>query len=241
MSQIALRTTPGQSGQAVVAVFWRRWVGANALAETVGLGSSLLLTAAFIFGNESLLGVWLSASVVVFGSALLEGTAVGLAQWAVLRQRLSALPWRHWWLATALGALVAWAAGMIPSTVMSLQSAETVTPAPEIPDSLVYTLAALMGLGLGVILALPQWWVLRRYVARAGWWLPANMAAWALGMPLIFIGVGLASGGGAVTLGAVLILLTSLAAAGAVVGAVHGAVLVRLLGGRINDNLHTTN
>jgi hypothetical protein len=58
-------------------------------------------------------------------------------------------------------------------------------PAPEISDTLVYLLAAAMGLVLGPVLGVPQWWVLRRHVAHAWWWIPANAAAWALGMPVI--------------------------------------------------------
>jgi hypothetical protein len=57
----------------------------------------------------------------------------------------------------------------------------------------------------------------------------ANAAAWALGMPVIFLGAhgAAASHGSAVHL-AVLGAVT-LAAAGAVVGAVHGAWLARRL------------
>lgn len=45
---------------------WSRWVGANAIAETIGLGSSALLW--FAFALESQLGVVASAVIVVLGS-----------------------------------------------------------------------------------------------------------------------------------------------------------------------------
>jgi purine-cytosine permease-like protein len=131
---------------------WGRWIAANAIAETVGLGSSALLWFAFAFALESQLSVVASAVIVVLGSTLLEGTAVGLV----------------------------------------------------------------------------QWWVLRRHLRRAAWWIPANAVAWAPGMVVIFIGVGLVAEG-ALTATAVLIILFSLALAGAVVGAVHGLVLLWLL------------
>ncbi|MEZ4737551.1 MAG: hypothetical protein R3E79_61530 [Caldilineaceae bacterium] len=108
--------------------------------------------------------------------------------------------------------------------------AETATtaPPPEMSDALTYTLAALMGLVLGPVLALPQWWVLRRYVDQARPWIGANALAWALGMPVIFGVMGVIPSG-AVTGWTVVIVLCGLALAGAVVGAVHGIVLVWLL------------
>lgn len=70
--------------------------------------------------------------------------------------------------------------------------------------------------------------VLRRHVSRAGWWIPANAAGWALGMPLVFVAISLAPFGG--PLWAILLVVSlGLAAAGAVVGAVHGGMLVWLL------------
>lgn len=229
MSHIAWGTSTDNTGLDWRGLFWRRWVAANAVAELVGLGSSMLLWGLFIFQEESRLGVVWVALLVVLGSTVLEGTAVGLAQWSVLRSRLPRLSLTHWWLVTAIGAAVAWTAGMIPSTMMSLGSAESTAASAAPSDALMLALAALMGFVLGLVLALPQWWVLRRYVARAAWWLPANMLAWAAGMAVIFAVVGAAVGDGPFTVGAAVVLLAGLAVAGAVVGALHGAVLLRLL------------
>lgn len=91
-----------------------------------------------------------------------------------------------------------------------------------------YGLAALMGLALGPILGLPQWWVLRRHVERASWWVPANALAWACGMVVVFIGAGTVPAEG-VSLSLIVILIATLAAAGAVVGAIHGLALMWLL------------
>jgi hypothetical protein len=89
-----------------------------------------------------------------------------------------------------------------------------------------YGLAAAMGLALGPLLGWAQWLVLRRHVRGAGPWIWANAAAWAVGMPIVFLGAGNAPPAGLV---AVPFVLAVLAAAGAAVGAVHGAVLVRLV------------
>lgn len=208
--------------------FWGRWVAANALAEMIGLGASLLLWGIFVFGLEGRIGPLFAALIVVVGSTAIEGSAVGLAQWSVLRQRLPTLTWQSWLVATATGALIAWTLGMVPSTVFSMSAAATAEPPPEMSDLLIYSLAAGMGFVLGAILGAPQWWVLRRHLPGAGWWIPANMLAWAVGMPAVFLGMSLAPAAG-VTVAFVLTLLGVLAVAGAFVGAIHGAVLVWLL------------
>lgn len=213
--------------------WWLRWVAANAGAELIGLGGSALLWAAGMLYLGDRIGVIPSAIGVVVGATLLEGTAVGVAQGMVLRRRLPQLPLRTWWLATGLGALVAWILGMTPSTMMDLAEMGGSGPPPEVSDALQLLLAAGMGLVLGPILALAQWWVLRRHVAGAGWWIPANALAWAVGMPVIFLGLGLAVEVASVA-SAVAVAALCLLVAGAVVGAVHGLFLVRLLFGRAN-------
>jgi hypothetical protein len=84
-----------------------------------------------------------------------------------------------------------------------------------------------MGLVLGPVLGVPQWLALRGHVVRAGWWVPANSAAWALGMPVVFAVAGSVPPG-LPRAALIAVILGTLFAAGAVVGAVHGAVLVRL-------------
>lgn len=210
-------------------LFWRQWVAANALAETVGLGASALLWIAFLFGVEQRYGILVSAVVVVLGSTLLEGAAVGFAQWWVLRKALPRMRWQAWVAATAIGAFVAWTLGMIPSTALALSAETSAGPPPEVSDLLMYSLAALMGIVLGPVLGAPQWWILRRYLRDAWWWIPAQSAAWAVGMVVIFLGVGMIPVEGGVTALVALIVLGSLAVAGALVGAIHGTVLVWLL------------
>ena len=68
---------------------------------------------------------------------------------------------------------------------------------------------------------------MRGQVKRAGLWIPANMLAWLVGMPIIFWGIDAAQKGQPL-LQAALLLAGVLFLTGAVVGAVHGAFLVRL-------------
>jgi hypothetical protein len=218
---------------------WRRWVVANAVGEGVGLGGSFLVGAGLVALLQAHHGPWVEiglALVAVALGTLCEGVIVGHAQWRVLRRVLPALSRRAWVRATAVGAGVAWLLGMIPSTVMSLVSDPARPPAAageaagaSEPGALVvYLAAAGMGLVLGPILAAAQYVVLRRHVAAAGWWIPASAAAWMLALPLTFLGPSLMFDVGLNALG-VAILLAAVVAAGAVVGAVHGLVLVRLV------------
>ncbi len=211
---------------------WRRWIVANALGELFGLG----LAAAIGIGVMLLMGEPRSTAGVLAVASLMvmigvaEGVIVGYAQWRVLRSYLETLMARVWIGATALGAFIAWMLGMLPSTIINLSATGASGPPPAMNDALMFGLAAAMGAALGIILALPQWRVLRRHVSHAVWWLPANALAWAAGMPLIFMGVGI-TGQLGVGWRAGLFIAATLAVTGAVVGAIEGFFLVYLLKG----------
>jgi hypothetical protein len=202
---------------------------ANAAGETVGLGTTGAIGVYVLTREATDLPVILAmATLVVVAGAVIEGTAVGTAQWLVLREPLPVLRWQRWTLATAAGAFVAWTLGMVPSTLANVGANAGGAPPVEMGAATTYGLAAVMGFLLGPVLGFPQWLVLRHHVRRAGWWVFANAVAWAPAMAVVFIGAGAVPPGGAGP-GLVLVLLSTLAAAGAVVGAVHGLFLVWLL------------
>jgi len=215
--------------------FWLRWVGANALAEMIGLGVAGLVGVQVFATTPATLGQALLSVAPAILAGAFEGLVVGWAQWSVLRRPLPGVRARSWIGATVLGALVAWCLGMLPSTLMSLTPQPAAAQAGPSPfeGPLVYPLAMGMGAVLGLVLGLPQWRVLRRWTPRGWRWIAANSAAWALGMPVIF----LVAGGVPPSLpvaAIVAIVLATLALAGAVVGAVHGVVLVKMLRERMS-------
>jgi hypothetical protein len=215
---------------------YRRWIAANALAELIGLGGSLATVGAIFWlagGVETPLIVIVMALIAILFGTLFEGVIVGLFQWRVLREVFPAITRRVWVTATAVGAGLAWTLGMIPSTVMSLTAAPPPPGEPaltyEPPALLVYGLAGGMGLLLGAILSAAQWRVLRGHARGAGGWIPANMLAWALGLPLTFVGTtSLPSDAPPTPAILIPMIAVSTLAAGAVVGAVHGIILMRL-------------
>ena len=208
---------------------WLRWVIANSVAELVGLGAAFSLLALGLsrIGDGPGAGRVSLSFVLAIATGAIEATVVGLAQAWAMRPWFPAIRRWAWWRATLIGALVAYALGYLPSTLMSLGEAPSATLASEPPQWIVLLLAGALGAVAGAILSFAQWLELRRHITRAASWIPANMVAWLVGMPIIFWGIDLAqqvqSPAQAVLVMAGILLLT-----GAVVGAVHGAFLVRL-------------
>jgi hypothetical protein len=211
--------------------FWSQWTLANAVAEALGLGGTLLAGILLFTRLEPFAGPVVSAFLAVVMGTCLEGSIVGTAQWVVLRQAIPRLTWQQWTVATAIGAGLAWTVAMIPVTLIALNAppADAASQPAQEPGAFVYYgAAAALGFVAGMILAVAQWRLLLRYVQWAGWWLPANGCAWALGMALIFVGTSFIPASG-ITFGIILVLISFVVAAGAVVGATHGAALVWLL------------
>lgn len=209
---------------------WFRWIFANTVGELIGLGVASAIGAAFVLYIADGLGAFsqyaAAGLTIVIGA--FEGIVVGYFQADVLHDRLRLLTRRSWITATAVGATVAWMLGSIPSLAMSMNSQGSGVQAVEPGELTVFSLAALMGCVLGVVLAIPQWFVLRKCVRRAGWWIPANAVAWAVGMPQLFAGPSVIGQGlAAWQIG--FVIFASIVSAAASVGAIHGLFLVWLL------------
>jgi hypothetical protein len=161
---------------------------------------------------------------------VVEGSVLGTAQWLVLRRYLPDLAPGTWIVATAGGAVLAYAAGMSIGTALG----EGIDLA-GVPVVILALCGILYVAGLGALLGVTQWWVLRRYVARAGWWVAANAGAWILGLAVGFAGPALVADwtatGVVVAMGA-----TTGIVMGGLVGAVTGGVLVRLLRQRVDTS-----
>jgi len=209
---------------------FQRWTLANALAELFGLGLTFVITG-LVFAKLDSQGTVISI-ILTFVFAVLSGaveaTVVGLAQWWAMNPWFPMIGRFDWWRGTMIGALVAYVLGYLPSTLMSMGEATSQSAPMEEPAQwIVLLLAAGMGAVGGAVLSFAQWLELRGKVQGAGIWMPANMLAWAFGMPVIFWGVDMAFKMAALWQ-SVLVMAGSLLVAGAVVGAVHGAFLVRL-------------
>jgi hypothetical protein len=207
-----------------------RWTLANAFGEMLGLGLTFVITG-LIFtkldSQHTIISILLSFTLAV-ASGGIEATIVGLAQWWVLHPWFPFLSKFIWWRATFIGALIAYMLGYLPSTLMDMgEAAASSTPMVEPPQWIILLLAAGLGIVGGAVLSFAQWLAIRGEVRGAGVWIPANMLAWAFGMPIIFWGIDLAFKMPAVWQ-SVLWMTGVLFLSGAVVGAIHGWFLVKL-------------
>jgi hypothetical protein len=209
-------------------LLWLRWTLANGLAELVGLGSTFaaigLLISRIDTGHIS--GILLAFGLTVASGAI-EATLVGLAQWWAMHPWFPGIRRFAWWRATLVGALLGYTLGYLPSTLMSMADTTTQAAQAEPPQWVTLLLAAGLGAAAGAVLSFAQWLVLRGKARRAGSWIPANMLAWACGMPVIFWGMDLATVG-ARYISPLLMIGAAILAAGLLVGAIHGAFLVRM-------------
>jgi hypothetical protein len=172
----------------------------------------------------------IASFLVAVVSGAIEATLVGLAQWWAMHPWFPDISRRSWWLATLVGALLAYVMGYMPSTLMSLgeQTSQAQVPAAEPAQWIILLLAAGLGVAGGAVLSFAQSLTMRKKIARASLWIPANMLAWLVGMPMIFWGIDIAQKLGGL-LWVVLFMAGVLLLAGAVVGAIHGAFLVRMV------------
>lgn len=209
--------------------FWWRWIGANAIAELIGLGT--VAAVGFFALSHATEPANVGNAVTVAGAFVMlgafEGAVVGVAQRAVLIQELPAL---HGWVrATVVGAMLAWAIGMVPSTLMNIGHSAGAEPLEEPAIGAILLLAAALGAVTGPLLAMFQWLELRKVLPSSSeYWLAANAAAWALGMPVIFVGAQINEFTSDALFIAGTVALTLLLAGG-IVGAVHGRILLWLL------------
>jgi hypothetical protein len=210
---------------------WLRWVAANALGEMFGLGLTFAVGAVVIsnLGNQQSILVILLTFLVAVISGAIEATLVGLAQWWAMHPWFPMIRRTSWWLATLIGALIAYVLGYLPSTLMSLgeQASQTQTPSAEPAQWIVLLLAAGLGIAGGAVLSFAQWLTLRRKVRGASIWIPANMLAWMVGMPIIFWAIDISQKlDGIVWI--IMFIVGVLFLVGLLVGAIHGIFLTRL-------------
>ncbi len=201
---------------------WWRWTLATATGELLGFAVPAAVGPLAVTGLSGLPMAprALATLLLVALAGVVEGAALGLAQWLVLRRALPPLAARAWALPTALAAGLAYILGFAPSTLGDLGAATAVVIAAWI----VVALPLLLSIGLA------QWRVLRRYVPRAGRWVAANAAGWLVGLPFTFAGIALVPDGSPIGV-YVIAGVVSGWLMGAAVGAVSGYALVQLLRG----------
>jgi hypothetical protein len=213
---------------------WLDWVKANAIGEWLGLGGAALIGWLALRGLEGVVDVAMAVVISSFVFGLVEGGILGWFQHRVLVRPLPFLTRNGWITATVVGGTIAWLVASTVVTIGGAGAAAAVEPSPAAQ----LAFAAVLGLGAGPILGVPQALVFRTWLGGRAWhWVWANALAWAAAMPLVFLGAGL-PGEGAGVLVVAAVASATLLAAGATAGAVHGVVMVGLLGGRLEQSAY---
>jgi len=195
---------------------WGRWTLATAVGELAGFSVPAIAGAALASLGLPDLAMILVAALC----GVAEGAILGFAQSLALRQAIPGLPPRHWVGATAVAAPIAWIMGMTLGTQWERLAA--------LPLVILIAGAAVLGLTVLLSIGVAQWVVLRQHVRHAGWWVPANALAWALGLTACLAGMSLTAEGQPVALMAAIGIGSGLAM-GLIVAALTGAALVWLL------------
>lgn len=202
---------------------WFQWAAVNTLGFS--LASTFVGVAMATFEPrpchdiDCLVNVALLLVHAILGG-IVGAALVGVMQWVVLRRQLSRVGW--WVLATTVGLAL--------GTVAALFAGASGQRGIPFPASL-----APFGALIGAVVGLMQWRILRRQVARAGWWVLASGVAFSLGLSTLAVWMGLSGTtveGRSVRGNEVLLIVSFAAWGGAVgtaVGASTGATLIWLL------------
>jgi hypothetical protein len=214
----AMSTMPAQAAplpHAPSRGLWGRWTLATMAGELGGFAVPTLAYALVWMAGVSDRG----AFPMLLMAGAMEGAILGGAQWIVVRWWVPAIRWQAWIGATTAGAALAWAIGLLPSAIGGL---DTIAPSILVSGAVVLGLVFVLSLGGA------QWWVLRRHLTKARWWIVVNAVAWPVGVAIPVIALSAIPDDVSAPVRAV-VALGSGVMMGAVVGAITGAALVWLL------------
>ncbi|MCU0435872.1 MAG: hypothetical protein MUC87_20605 [Bacteroidia bacterium] len=212
--------------------FWLSWTINCALGELIGIGAAGVI-AILVFklvGEPQTTGSKLLVLLCMMCAGLIEGAILGYMQWRILRHKLPELPRSNWMQYTMLIAVLGWMLGMMPSLFFMDQSTAPSAgeaAAPPIPGTLFAALSVGVGLFLGALFGLFQWFELRHYVHHSKQWILANALGWGAGIGWIYFFAGLPEEHTPL-LEVIFYGVCGGILAGLSVGAITGAFLVRL-------------
>jgi hypothetical protein len=145
---------------------WWRWFTITTTGELLGFTvpalAGALTTAHHLDGRPQ--------ALILAAAGAVEGALLGWSQAVVLRRVITGLDTGPWVRATASGAVLAYAMGMLPSLLFPL-------PVPAM-----VAVGAVAGTVLLASIGTAQWLVLRRYRPHSAWWIATTAGAWILGL-----------------------------------------------------------
>ncbi len=172
--------------------YLQQWVLYCGGGELLGIAAASSLAVGhnyFLAEPQSFWGYSVNWLVMILAGAI-EGAILGFLQWKILVKRFRQLSMLAWLRNTMSITMLGWGIGMLPSFFFN-GNAEAGEVANEPALWLLLLAAALMGLVLGSLFGLFQYWVLRAHTAEAKGWILANALGWMLAMVWIFLAASL--------------------------------------------------
>ena len=169
-------------------ILWLHWTVNCALGEVIGIGAAGAIAAGVFaaFGEPETTGTKLLVLLCMMFAGLIEGIALGYFQWRVLRNKFSSLTGSAWIFQTSFIAVLGWMLGMLPSLFFIDHSTPGNESAAQMPESLFALLSIGVGLLLGALFGLFQWFELKYHASGAGRWILANAIGWGIGIGWIY-------------------------------------------------------
>lgn len=148
----------------------RRWVMVVAAAEALGFVVPAIVGSITTSSADSVV------IPAMLAAGLYEGTVLGIGQALVLRRAIPTVSPLQWVVATAAGAMLAYALGLLPSRL-----------ATDWPPAMMLAGVAVLGVLILSTIGGTQWLVLRRHVDGAYRWVLITAGAWLAGLA-VFLG-----------------------------------------------------
>src|SRR5689334_238286 len=153
-------------------LWWRRWTTVTTVGELAGFSVPATVGALATTGGWS----GATAFAAVLGAGFVEGCALGFAQAHGWRGRLPALPVGRYTVATGVAAVLAYALGLLPSTLGDAAGGLVMVPT-----------AVVAGLALLASIGTAQWLVLRRAGLDRPVWIVTTGGAWLAGLAVFLV------------------------------------------------------
>jgi hypothetical protein len=204
---------------------WEWWVGVMAIAELICFG--IVLAASVLINSLGMQG-----AVAIFHLVgLLQGVVLGVAQWLVLHRYVKHI--QAWVVVTAIAAMIAWFIGLQISALIGFSTFFDTTLTAAMKAQNLLKGVFLLGAWVGGVLGCAQWFVLRSHIHQGILWIGANALAWALGLVVAFLMLGMIHPSDYFSLETALAGTATGLTMGAVVGAITGVTLIWLLRPRL--------
>jgi uncharacterized integral membrane protein len=218
---------------------WKKWTLYCAAGELLGIGVAgvIAFSVNTAIGEPQTLPAKLMVLSCMMLAGAIEGSLLGVLQWRALKDKFPQIPLRDWWFYTVLVAVLGWFLGMMPSLFFVPAQNPASNAAPSGIDFenplIILGLSTAMGLVLGAIFGLFQWFALRKQVQKAHRWILANALGWGLGLAWIYLLASLPDEQSSLAFNVSMGILGGLLA-GLSVGAVTGIFLLNLVPKQIN-------